>query len=142
MKFLKLLHFSSTIKLRHRFLEMMADEVRERRFASFVRLEVQDTMPEYIRDKLIDSLDGITLTDVITVPHRAPLGFGTIDSLPVNFGMEIDMLYSPWSPRTHPRLETVRGEEKSIFDDRVISGVFYNLSDLLHLHCLITGQKL
>ena len=97
-------------------LEMMADEVRERRFASFVRLEVQDTMPEYIRDKLIDSLDGITLTDVITVPHRAPLGFGTIDSLPVNFGMEIDMLYSPWSPRTHPRLEAIRGEEKSIFD--------------------------
>ena len=96
-------------------LEMMADEVRERRFASFVRLEVQDTMPEYIRDKLIDSLDGIPLTDVITVPHRAPLGFGTIDSLPVNFGMDIEMLYPPWSPRTHPRLEQIRGSEGTIF---------------------------
>ena len=96
-------------------LEMMTDEVRERRFASFVRLEIQDTMPEYIRDKLIASLDGITQTDVITVPHRAPLGFGTIDSVPVNFGMDIEMLYPPWSPRTHPRLEQVRGREESIF---------------------------
>ena len=93
-------------------LEMMADEVRERRFASFVRLEVPDTMPEYVRDKLIDSLDGITLTDVITVPHLAPLGFGTIDSLPIDFGMDVSMLYSPWVPRTHVRLDN---KEESIF---------------------------
>ena len=52
-------------------LEMMTDEVRERRFASFVRLEIQDTMPD-IRDKLI-VIDGITQTDVIMVLHRAPL---------------------------------------------------------------------
>ena len=105
-------------------LEMMADEVRERRFASFVRLEIQDTMPEEIRDKLIASLDGITQTDVITVPHRAPLGFGTIDSLPVNFGMDIEMLYPPWSPRTHPRLEQVRGREESIFSAITEGDVF------------------
>ncbi|CEF96509.1 Polyphosphate kinase [Ostreococcus tauri] len=92
-------------------LEMIADEVRERRFASFVRLEVQDTMPEQVRDELIESLDGITLTDVITVPHRAPLGFGTIDSIPIDFGMDVAMLYSPWSPRTHSALDG-----KSIFE--------------------------
>ena len=96
-------------------LEMMADEVRERRFASFVRLEVQDTMPSYIRDKLVESLDGITQTDVITVPHRAPLGFGSIDSLPVDFGMDVSLIYPHWAPRTHPRLEQVRGDERSIF---------------------------
>ena len=36
-------------------LEMMSDEVRTRRLASFARLEVQDTAPEHVKDRLMKS---------------------------------------------------------------------------------------
>ena len=52
-------------------LEMMSDEVRSRRFASFVRLEVQDTMPEHVKDRLMKSLE-LTSLDVTSVPHATP----------------------------------------------------------------------
>jgi len=55
-------------------LEMMSEEVRDRRFASFVRLEVQDTMPPHIVKQLVEELDGLSFDDVYMSPHAAPLG--------------------------------------------------------------------
>jgi len=84
-------------------LEMMSDEVRSRRFASFVRLEVQDTMPEHVRERLMKSLE-LNPFDVTRVPHAAPLGFGVLDSIAVRFEMDDSLVFDHWSPRTHPRL--------------------------------------
>ena len=84
-------------------LEMMSDEVRTRRFASFVRLEVQDTMPEHVKDRLMKSLE-LRSFDVTSVPHAAPLGFGVLDSIDVSFEMDDALVFDYWSPRTHPRL--------------------------------------
>ena len=95
-------------------LEMMTDEVRERRFASFVRLEIQDTMPEYIRDKLIarrrHHADGCHYG---AAPRTARIRHHRFGTSEFRHGHR-DALPAVVS-RTHPRLEQVRGREESIF---------------------------
>ena len=101
-------------------LEMMSDEVRSRRFASFVRLEVQDTMPEHVKDRLMKSLE-LTSLDVTSVPHAAPLGFGVLDSINVRFEMDDALVFDHWSPRTHPRLVDIDTPSSSASDSEELN---------------------
>lgn len=86
-------------------LEMMSDEVRERRFAPFVRLEVEASMPGDLMLRIADEM-ALTSQDVFTV-SAGPVGVGELDALPVQFGMDPSLLYSHWAPATHPRLMNV-----------------------------------
>eukprot|EP00850_Spirogloea_muscicola_P016700 SM000137S00478 [mRNA] locus=s137:341337:347444:- [translate_table: standard] len=83
-------------------LEMITDEMRERKFAPFVRLEVDSEMPQHVVQRLTAELE---LSDKIDVYHiSGPLALGELDAIPLKFDMETPLQYSPWSPKTHPRL--------------------------------------
>ncbi|HUE98164.1 MAG TPA: polyphosphate kinase 1 [Anaerolineales bacterium] len=56
-------------------LETMQQSIRRRKFASVVQVEVYDSMPETIRELLIDNLE-IRPTDVYVLP--APLGLSSL----------------------------------------------------------------
>lgn len=85
----------------------MSVQMRERKFAPFVRLEVDcDTPPEVVQ-KLKSELGLPSNHDLYRV--CGPLAMGDLDSLPVRFGMATHLLYEPWTPLTHPRLHAVSG---------------------------------
>lgn len=84
-------------------LEMINDEMRERKFAPFVRLEVDCDMPDEMVQKLANELSLSSTDDVYRV--CGPLSLGELDSIPVNFGLTTHMQYDPWVPLTHPRLQ-------------------------------------
>src|SRR5678816_1161522 len=56
-------------------LESMEQGIRKRRFASVVQLEIYESMPEHIRELLIDNLE-IRPNDVYVLP--APLGLSSL----------------------------------------------------------------
>ena len=56
-------------------LESMEQNIRKRRFASVVQLEIYESMPEHILELLIDNLE-IRLNDVYVMP--APLGLSSL----------------------------------------------------------------
>ncbi len=100
-------------------LEMMSDEVRERRFAPFVRLEVEASMPTELVLRVAEEMS-LGPQDVFTV-SAGPVGVGELDAMPVQFGMDPSLLYSHWAPATHTRLLNVKkkggadGRSESIF---------------------------
>jgi polyphosphate kinase len=78
----------------------IVDQLRERRFAPAVRLEVDDEMPEDLRQWLLDQLH-LTRDDLYQ--KSGPIGLTDLISL-----MDIDrpdLKYPAWRPRVHPRLK-------------------------------------
>jgi len=92
-------------------LEMMTDEVRERRFAPFVRLEVNENISEELIKTLTTKLN-LTLLDVYAM--RGPLGIGDLFSLPVDLGMDTSLEFKHWAPLTAPPLLGIK-KSKDIF---------------------------
>ncbi len=81
-------------------IEMISDELRERRFAPIVRLEVQKNMPREVRLLLMREL-ALTDEDVYEVN-------GDLDLTHVSFFAGLDSpehLYPPWEPVTPARLQ-------------------------------------
>lgn len=93
-------------------LEMMSDEVKERRFAPFVRLEVEARTPPQLVLRL-QAETALFPRNVFSV-KAGPIGCGDLDSLPVSFGMDQSLLYSHWAPATHPRLMNVKKKVRTI----------------------------
>ncbi len=88
-------------------IEMIEGVLRERRFATVVRLEVEDDMPESVRELLVDQLD---LDEREVFERRGPLDFRDFAAL-----CDLDrpdLKLDPWTPRPHPRLA---GEERDVF---------------------------
>eukprot|EP00271_Cylindrocystis_brebissonii_P022321 TRINITY_DN854_c0_g1_i2.p1 TRINITY_DN854_c0_g1~~TRINITY_DN854_c0_g1_i2.p1 ORF type:complete len:1017 (+),score=208.66 TRINITY_DN854_c0_g1_i2:402-3452(+) len=83
-------------------LEMINDEMRERKFAPFVRLEVENDMPDAMLEKLTRELGLVSQDDLYRVV--GPLALGDLDLIPVKFGRATHLQYEPWVPLTHPRL--------------------------------------
>jgi polyphosphate kinase len=93
-------------------LEAIQEELRERRFATVVRLEVASGMPPWMRELLAEQLEIqeqeifavdrlLALRDLMQLAHSAPLP---------------SLRYKPWSPVTHPRLHPAEpGEDVDIF---------------------------
>jgi polyphosphate kinase len=93
-------------------LEAIQEELRERRFATVVRLEVGAGMPHWMLELLFEELeveeqevfeiDGLlALKDLMSLVGSAPLP---------------SLRYRPWAPVTHPRLQPPEpGEEVDIF---------------------------
>ncbi len=78
-------------------LEMISEELRERRFAPIVRLEVVDTMPTHIRQMLSNEM-GLQQTDIYAV--RGPLGLA--DLFPLADVNLPHLKFEPWTPQVHP----------------------------------------
>lgn len=77
-------------------LEMISEELRERRFAPIVRLEVAESMPSDIRTVLMQAM-GLQQTDIY--PQNGPLGVADFLALAdVNLP---HLKYEPWTPQTH-----------------------------------------
>ncbi|MFL6289351.1 MAG: polyphosphate kinase 1 [Thermoanaerobaculia bacterium] len=93
-------------------LETIQEELRERRFATVVRLEVGSGMPGWMRELLAEQLEIqeqeifevdrlLALRDLMQLAQSAPLP---------------SLRYRPWAPVTHPRLHPLEpGEEVDIF---------------------------
>jgi len=77
-------------------LDMISDELRERRFAPIVRVEVTDTMPEHVRSLLQQEM-GLTATDIYST--RGPLGLA--DLFPLADVNLPHLKFEPWTPQTH-----------------------------------------
>jgi polyphosphate kinase len=90
-------------------LEVIQEELRERRFATVVRLEVEKGMPDWILQVLCSHLG--CGQDVY--PVRGFLGLRDlfpVASLPLHH-----LRYKPWTPVSHPRLSAPPGEEVDVF---------------------------
>lgn len=89
-------------------IEMIEGVLRDRRFATVVRLEVSENMPPAIRNLLQDQLD---LEDCEVFERAPPLNLQDFDRL-----TELDRpnhSTPSWTPRTHPRFEGVTDDESS-----------------------------
>jgi polyphosphate kinase len=93
-------------------LEVIQEELRERRFATVVRLEIEPGMPGWMRELLREHL-GFDPRDVFEL--RGPLGLAAlmqIATLPVH-----GLCDRPWTPVTHPRLQAAAGSpEPDVFE--------------------------
>lgn len=93
-------------------LEAIQEELRERRFATVVRLEVAAGMPAWMRELLAEQLEVqeqeilevdrlLALRDLMQLAQMAPLP---------------SLRYRPWAPVTHPRLHPAEpGEDVDVF---------------------------
>ncbi len=80
-------------------LEMISEELRERRFAPVVRLEVDPDMPAHVRTLLMDELS-IESRDV----YETNSLLGHVDCMPLAEIDKPDHHYSTWEPVVPPRL--------------------------------------
>lgn len=80
-------------------LEMISEELRERRFASVVRLEYADTMPEQLVRLLQNELQ-LDQRDIY--PVKGLLGLNDLHLI-ANVSLP-ELKYEPWTPLTPPRL--------------------------------------
>ena len=79
-------------------LAMMSEELRERRFAPVVRLEVEETMPPSLRAYLLEKL-GIDEADLYSAPLLSLADLSEVADLPFE-----DLKYPSWDPVTPARL--------------------------------------
>ncbi len=94
-------------------LEMIEEELRERRFAEIVRVEMEEDMPDHIKAMILNNLK-LSEEDVYETDN--PLGMADAAEL---HGLEgFDKLrYSTWTPVPHPAFRHEGTDEpESIFD--------------------------
>jgi polyphosphate kinase len=82
-------------------IDVIEAVLEERRFATAVRLEIEENAPEAIVELLTDQLD---LMDREVYHLPTPLDFRDFETL-VNVDRP-DLKREPWTPRPHPRLAT------------------------------------
>lgn len=95
-------------------IEMIEEVLRERRFATVVRLEVEEDMPEHVKQLLLRELN-LDEREMFELP--GPLDFRdlmTIAGLP-----RPDLKVDEWIPQPHPRLmsNTSSENQTSIFSE-------------------------
>ena len=88
-------------------LQMISEELRERRFAPIVRLEVAESMPDDIRAVLMQEME-LLHTDVYN--HAGPLGVA--DLLPLTDVNLPHLKDQPWTPQTHPAFSGVGSQTR------------------------------
>ncbi|MFH5797750.1 polyphosphate kinase 1 [Haladaptatus sp. CMAA 1911] len=94
-------------------IDMIETVLRERRFATVVRLEIEEGMPDAVRELLVEQLD-VDDREVFCLPE--PLDFR--DFMDLTDCDRPDLKSTPWTPRPHPRLtgETL-DEEVDVFEE-------------------------
>ena len=93
-------------------VQQVSSELKARRFAGVVRLQVDSTMPEHQVSWLSRQL-GIGPDDVY--PTRAPLGVSDLQSFD-GPGRD-DLRHAPHEPVDHPRLNRLPDSPSAIFDE-------------------------
>lgn len=88
-------------------LEMISEEVRERRFAPVVRLEVAKSMPVPVRRVLLHEL-GLEQMDLYAI--EGPLGLA--DLFPLADANLPHLKYPVWTPRIHPALASLSSKSR------------------------------
>ncbi len=88
-------------------LQMISEELRERRFAPIVRLEVAESMPDDIRAILMQEME-LLHTDVYN--HEGPLGVA--DLLPLTDVNLPHLKDQPWTPQTHPAFSGIGSQTR------------------------------
>jgi len=92
-------------------LEAIQEELRERRFATVVRLEVAAGMPSWMRGLLCEQLE-IQELEIFEIEGL----FALKDLMQLTSAPLPSLRYRPWAPVTHPRLHPAEpGEEVDIF---------------------------
>jgi polyphosphate kinase len=92
-------------------LEAIQEELRERRFATVVRLEVAAGMPSWMLELLFEELE-VGEQEVFEIDGLLALK----DLMQLTGAPLPSVRYRPWSPVTHPRLQSPElGEEVDIF---------------------------
>ena len=82
----------------------IADQLRERRFAPAIRLEVEGAMPRDLRSWLMRQL---SLSPDDLYERHAPIGLR--DLMALSDIDRPDLKFPPWRPRLHARLAVLRG---------------------------------
>jgi polyphosphate kinase len=82
-------------------LELIEDELRERRFSEVVRVELDSSMPGEVKDYLIKNLN-VSKEDVIEM--EGPIGLADCIQLYDYNGFE-KLKFMPWTPVLHPVLK-------------------------------------
>lgn len=91
-------------------VENIEEVLRERRFATVVRLEIERGMPELVRDLLVEQLD---LAEREVFELDAPLDLRDLISLT---DLERpDLKLDPWTPQPHPRFP--EGDHGALFSE-------------------------
>jgi polyphosphate kinase len=85
-------------------LEAIQEELRERRFATVVRLELAKGCPEWMRELLCEQLE-VGPQEVFELD--GPLGLR--DLLQLSSVALPSLRFRPWTPVTHPRLASLQG---------------------------------
>lgn len=80
-------------------IDMIESVLRERRFATVVRLEIEEGMPDEVRELLVEQL-GVDEREVFCLPE--PLDFR--DFMDLTDCDRPDLKTAPWTPQPHPRL--------------------------------------
>jgi polyphosphate kinase len=89
-------------------LQMISEELRERRFAPVVRLEVEPEMPVHVRELLCRELE-IDLLEIHEVHGMIDLsGLATFADLDLP-----ELRYEPWDPVTPPRMRHIGQDEEA-----------------------------
>jgi polyphosphate kinase len=92
-------------------LEAIQEELRERRFATVVRLEVAKGMPRWLVELLFDELE---LVEPEVFEVEGPLALR--DLMPLAGSVPLPSLrFRPWTPAIHPRFHFEPGEEADVF---------------------------
>ncbi|KAB1187944.1 MULTISPECIES: polyphosphate kinase 1 [Haloferax] len=87
-------------------IEMIEDVLRQRRFATVVRLEVEHDTPTAVRDLLVEQLD---LDEREVFEREIPLDFTELTTL---FDLDRPELeVDPWHPQPHPRFAGLSADD-------------------------------
>ncbi len=101
-------------------LELISEELRERRFAEVVRLEVDAATPAHVKQWLMERT-GVSPIDVFDI--EGPIGLADAVELYGLKGWD-HLRYKPYQPGLHPRLRHAGDEEKRDFFDVMRQGDF------------------
>ena len=94
-------------------VERIEDVLRQRRFATIVRLEVAADAPDSVLDLLVEQLD---VDDREVFRRSEPLSFGGFEGLAELPYPELKL--EPWTPKQHPRFaELSAGSPDELFAD-------------------------
>jgi len=92
-------------------LEAIQEELRERRFATVVRLEVAKGMPRWLVELLVDELE---LVEPEVFEVDGPLALRDLMALAGSVPLP-SLRFRPWTPAIHPRFHFEPAEEADVF---------------------------
>ena len=98
-------------------IDRIEDVLRQRRFATLVRVEIDEDTPSAVRDLLVEHLD---VDDREVFERRAPLALSDFESLHDLGAPELKR--EPWTPQQHPRFADLDATESSELFAEIRSG--------------------